>query len=349
MLSLLSNLQINIQQCISLNPQWSKAHVRLASAYIALGGHSNDACLSLQRALSLDRNNKVAREILVKEMRSRNDRERNGGESSSSNGREQGQGSHQEERTNDASSSSSAQSSSSQRSNNDYHPTDETPTNNQDYPNASAPSNTSESTNETASNNGINYDGIDVDDIDDPPDIHHHSLSHRIQYHVAQFITWFNSQSDDIKTLLKVGCLFFILYVMLGGRFGLDYALGGGRGGGQHHGVDNKNGNIGRRGNYEQGNAYDRYSPGGTDKYQDNTQHHAYERPQQQQQRQTQGSGYNDRSNPQNQRYYSRYGNSNGNYYEPPPRTRQRASTSWHMVRAKPLIDSSLQNPIPSC
>ena len=63
---------------MGLNAQWPKAHVRLAAAYIALGGHSNDACLSLQRALSLDRDNKVAREMLVREMRRRNHVERTG-------------------------------------------------------------------------------------------------------------------------------------------------------------------------------------------------------------------------------------------------------------------------------
>ena len=41
------------KQCIALNPQWAKGHVRLASAYIAQGGHSNDACNSLQTALTI--------------------------------------------------------------------------------------------------------------------------------------------------------------------------------------------------------------------------------------------------------------------------------------------------------
>ena len=66
-------------QCIALNPNWSKAHIRLASAYIAQGDHSNDACQALQRALSLDPSNKVARQMLVNELRRRGD----GGGSSS--------------------------------------------------------------------------------------------------------------------------------------------------------------------------------------------------------------------------------------------------------------------------
>lgn len=43
--------------------------MRLASAYIALGGYSNDACNALQRALQLDPSNPTARQMLVRELR----------------------------------------------------------------------------------------------------------------------------------------------------------------------------------------------------------------------------------------------------------------------------------------
>jgi hypothetical protein len=56
-------------QCIAINDQWAKGYVRLASAYIALGGHSNDACNTLQRALQLDPTNPTARQMLVRELR----------------------------------------------------------------------------------------------------------------------------------------------------------------------------------------------------------------------------------------------------------------------------------------
>ncbi|CAJ1931223.1 unnamed protein product [Cylindrotheca closterium] len=59
----------NAKQCIALNDQWAKGHVRLASAYIALGGHSNDACNSLQRAIQLDPGHPTARQMLVQELR----------------------------------------------------------------------------------------------------------------------------------------------------------------------------------------------------------------------------------------------------------------------------------------
>jgi hypothetical protein len=53
-----------------LNDQWAKGHVRLAASYIALGGgHSNDACNALQRALQLDPSNPTARDMLVRELR----------------------------------------------------------------------------------------------------------------------------------------------------------------------------------------------------------------------------------------------------------------------------------------
>ena len=160
-------------QCVSLNDQWPKAHVRLAAAYIALGGHSNDACLSLQRALSLDRNNKVARDMLVKEMRQRNNRERTG--------------SINEDGSSDSQSDGAAQ---------DLHPTEETPQS------SSARAN---------STNGMNYDGVDVDDISPPEAYHSLTFSQRIQHHFAQFMSWFYSQSDDIQTLLKVGLCFLVL------------------------------------------------------------------------------------------------------------------------------------------
>eukprot|EP00977_Amphora_coffeiformis_P027063 scaffold32744_cov160-Amphora_coffeaeformis.AAC.1 len=57
------------KQCVELNPNWSKGHVRLASAYSALG-KSNDACNSLQTALRLDpTGNPTARRMLIRELR----------------------------------------------------------------------------------------------------------------------------------------------------------------------------------------------------------------------------------------------------------------------------------------
>mmetsp|Transcript_12212 Transcript_12212/g.17904 ORF Transcript_12212/g.17904 Transcript_12212/m.17904 type:complete len:366 (-) Transcript_12212:26-1123(-) len=57
------------KKCVALNDRWAKGHVRLASAYIAIGDHSNDACNSLQRSLALDTTNQTARQMLTKELR----------------------------------------------------------------------------------------------------------------------------------------------------------------------------------------------------------------------------------------------------------------------------------------
>jgi Tetratricopeptide repeat len=54
--------------CIKWNPSWSKAHVRLASAYIALG-RSNDACNALQTAIRHDSSNATARQMLLQQLR----------------------------------------------------------------------------------------------------------------------------------------------------------------------------------------------------------------------------------------------------------------------------------------
>ena len=93
----------------------------------------------------------------------------------------------------------------------------------------------------------VNFDGIDVDDVDPPGAYSSLSLYERARHHLAELIAWFHSQSDDVQTFLKVAAVFLVLCVALGSRFGLDYALGGKK-------------SIGRRGNYGEGNACDRYS-----------------------------------------------------------------------------------------
>ena len=54
--------------CVRLNEAWPKAHVRLAAVYQALH-RSNEACNSLQTALRLDPSNRLARDMLVRELR----------------------------------------------------------------------------------------------------------------------------------------------------------------------------------------------------------------------------------------------------------------------------------------
>jgi hypothetical protein len=287
-------------QCISLNDKWSKAHVRLASAYIALGNHSNDACLSLQRAISLDRNNKVARTMLVREMRERNNRERCG--RGGSNG----------------SSSSSSSSSSSPR----HHNSDETPNHHPSSCTAvpSAPLQQHD-----------DDDELDIDDIDEDdntPSSRQLPLQTIFSQRLQQLISWYHSQSGDFQTLLLVSILFLVLYVALGGRFGLDSVL---------LGESNHRWNVGgvgrtTRGNYGHGNAYERYST--QNRFSSEANNEGYDnyeqRQQQEQQQQTRAStGYNDKTNPLNDGYYS----SRYEHYEPSRGRGQRGfTTSYHMV-----------------
>ena len=293
-------------QCIALNDKWSKAHVRLASAYIALGNHSNDACLSLQRAISLDRSNKVARTMLVREMRERNNRERCG-RGGSSNG----------------SSSSSSSSSSSPR----HHNSNETPNH---HPSCTA----APSAPLQQQQQHDDYDELDIDDFDEDdntPSSRQLPLQTIFSQRLRQLISWYHSQSGDFQTLLLVSILFLVLYVALGGRFGLDSVL---------LGESNRRWNVGgvgrtTRGNYGHGNAYERYSMQNRFSTEANNEgYDNYEQRQQQQEHQQQqqtraSTGYNDNTNPLNDGYYS----SRYEHYEPSRRRGQRGfATSYHMV-----------------
>jgi hypothetical protein len=166
-----SSSLVNRNQCIAIRDTWAKGHIRLASAYIALGGHSNDACNALQRAVSLDPSNPTARQMLLKELR-----------------RDHSQ---------------------------------------------SVPTAPPEEQDESRTRQQNTARASDVDD--------RMSISDRIQFYWMQTITWYHAQPDDVQTLLKVIAGIVILYVMFGGRFGLE-AFG-----------------SRPRGYYGRGNAYDRY------------------------------------------------------------------------------------------
>jgi len=90
------------------------------------------------------------------------------------------------------------------------------------------------------------------------------SWSDRLKMYYMQAVTWYHSQSDDRKIILKVGLVILVLYVAFGGRFGLDELFSG-----NHH--EN-------RGNYEAGNAYDRYHNRQQQNYHDSDHHrHTHE------------------------------------------------------------------------
>jgi hypothetical protein len=71
------------------------------------------------------------------------------------------------------------------------------------------------------------------------------SWSDRFKFYCMRAISWYEEQSEDTKTFMKVALVILALYVAFGGRFGLESVFDKG----DRH-----------RGNYEPGNnAYDRY------------------------------------------------------------------------------------------
>lgn len=179
------------KQCIALNESWAKGHVRLASAYIALGGHSNDACNSLQRAIALDPSNTVARQMLMKELRR----------------------DHIDSRQRSTTPGSATTS----------------------HPPPTAPP-----------EEDILEEEPTINDIDESL-----SWNDRLKSYYVQTISWYHSQTDDAKNFMQVGLVILALYVAFGGRFGLDRIFSG-----SHHQ---------HQGNYEAGNAYDRYRRSASD------------------------------------------------------------------------------------
>lgn len=190
----------NAKQCVELNPRWAKGYVRLASAYIALGGHSNDACNALQSALSIDPGNSLAREMLVRELR-----------------RDHAHASR-------ASSTATSPDSASDRG---APPEDNNPSFT-DREDARRP---------TQNNANNNYRDDTVDE----------SLTWQewLQFHFSRVRSWYQGQSDDVKTACKIALAMLFLYVAFGGRFGLG-------------------GNTRRLGNYDSDNVYDHYRRTGT-------------------------------------------------------------------------------------
>lgn len=263
------------KKCIAINPSWAKGHVRLASAYVALGGHSNDACNELQIALRRDPGNTLARQMLIRELR----RENTSAGSSASSATEDTTG----ERTsffdddnndnsgaNDVASGAGPSYSSSSRpssprpppQNPDYY---EPPTRDQqrwDHPASAAAA-------EAAIDDSITF-------------------RDRITFYCSQVAAWYSEQSDDAKVAIKVGIAILALYIAFGGRFGLE-GLFGGR---QH------------AGNYGEGNAYDRYRRTSSNSY-SNDYGNSY----------SNGYSQRTSSNSYGDSYGNSYGNSYSNSY----------------------------------
>lgn len=207
-----------------MNDRWAKGHVRLASAYIALGGHSNDACVALQRALSIDSGNRTAREMLVRELRRDHPRPAPSAPPSYMD-------------TDDAGQSTTTT------------PLPQQQERQQRYNNAFA----------GATPPPPPFRGPENEDLDD-------SLTwiDKIKFQWMQMVGWYHNQSEDVRNLLKVILGILVLYVLFGGRFGL---FGG---------------PPRRRGNYGNGNAYERFHNNDHNRYHsrgyDSHHHHHHQR-----------------------------------------------------------------------
>lgn len=205
------------KQCVALNDRWAKGHVRLASAYIAQGGHSNDACNSLQKALSLDPSNTTARTMLMKELR--RDRVAMARPASADDD------------------SNLPPEPSAPPMPDSHSPSSRTT--------AAPPEDIDPATGRPYSfhhqSNQAAAAAAAAADIDESP-----TMAERVQFSFARIVQWYyHDLSDDGRTLVKVLLGLLVLYVGMGGRFGLDSLFSDGE---EHN-----------RGHYDYGSAYDRF------------------------------------------------------------------------------------------
>ncbi|KAL7566565.1 hypothetical protein ACA910_000634 [Epithemia clementina (nom. ined.)] len=291
------------KQCVALNPNWAKGFMRLASAYIALGGHSNDACNALQSAIRLDPGNKDARQMLVRELR----RDHANAASASAVGNSPPQ---------------------PQPSASGYDTIRETtpPPSNPDYVPASSFSFASSSTSSSSTGS--------VPSSAPPTTAHHRrptvddglTWRERISFQASRASEWYQNLNGDVKTILKIGLLLLALYVAFGGRFGFEESLRSTTSASHRYNIYNDPANddgakTTSRGNYGAENAYEQYR-------------RQKQQVQQQKRRNTHGGGYHHGARAyDDDTYYDPYS------YAPPPPPPTRRSSSF---RLSDLFDGSL-------
>jgi hypothetical protein len=154
----------------------------------------------------------------------------------------------------------------------------------------------------------------------------------RVSLHVGRAMTWYQSQTDTVQTLLKVLVIMVCLYVAFGGRFGLEYFFHPQKGGGPKFKYDDyypKQQRQYQKGNYEAGNAYDQYY---------NSRRRQESPPQHQQRHQD-----------QQQQQYNRYSSSSSSYdhkddYHQSRRQPHQGSSSSSSFHFPNLFDGSFQS-----
>ena len=201
------------KQCVALNPQWSKGHVRLASAYLAMGSHhSNEACNELQTALRLDPGNTTARQMLIRELRGR-DRPRQPQPTGQCNLDEENierdsplNPNYRDDRTTT--------------------PADRSTTV-PEHASRTASSFVNASTHPVAANTVQDESGMGIDDA--------LTWKERLQYYALQAQVWYtNDLSDAQRTWFKLGLVFVVLYLLfaMGSTNRHSYKIASGGGGG---------------------------------------------------------------------------------------------------------------------
>jgi len=255
------------KQCILLNDRWAKAYVRLASSYIALGGHSNDACNALQNAIRLDPGHSVARKMLVQQLR-RDDRTPHEENEYTNNGVTPNVPPY-EEHVQSPSSSSQQQQQQQQTFYSDI-VEDDVPLNGTDLHDDDA----------SNSSTGNRWLSSLKERFNRMVSLLRHTYNNLSEEWVPSLRHAYNNLSEEWRSLLQVIIILLVLYVAIGGRFGFDQVLGS---------------SSTQRGDYERGNAYDRFREDSAPQYQ------SY-RP---------NNDYNDESHHRSTNQYSSYENDN--------------------------------------
>jgi len=278
-------------ECILLNDQRSEAYTRLASAYIALGGHSNDACNALQIAIRLNpSNSSVAKKMLRHQLRRDSEYTNNGAMPSAPP-------------IDDIDDAPPPEAETQQQQHNQAEEPEPFYTDGID--NDDSNYGTTNSTHDGYGNYVSNIGNRWLSSLKEllnrmmpPMRDRYNSLSDEFNrtMNIPSLRHRFNNLSEEWMSVLKVLIVLLVLYIALGGRFGLDSIMGS---------------TPTQKGNYENGNVYDRYhnkeyeyDPRGRQQTHQNTAS--------QQSHNTRYDSMNDDT-----RYDSQYGGSYSQYSEP--------------------------------